>query len=41
MGFFFPFFFCRVRLVAVATQKFVADVATDALQYVSVQCFWF
>uniref|UniRef100_A0A2P2LWF1 Transcription initiation factor TFIID subunit 10 isoform X1 n=1 Tax=Rhizophora mucronata TaxID=61149 RepID=A0A2P2LWF1_RHIMU len=25
---------CRIRLVAVATQKFVAEVATDALQYV-------
>ncbi|ESR63459.1 transcription initiation factor TFIID subunit 10 [Citrus sinensis] len=24
--------FCRIRLVAVATQKFVAEVATDALQ---------
>ncbi|KAL7122366.1 hypothetical protein ACP275_01G041300 [Erythranthe tilingii] len=23
---------CRTRLVAVATQKFIADVATDALQ---------
>ncbi|RVW44138.1 hypothetical protein CK203_027404 [Vitis vinifera] len=25
----------RIRLVAVATQKFVAEVASDALQYVS------
>lgn len=25
--------FCRIRLVAVATQKFVADVASDALQH--------
>lgn len=24
---------CRTRLVAVATQKFVAEVANDALQY--------
>ena len=27
--------FCRIRLVAVATQKFVTEVASDALQYVS------
>ena len=27
--------FCRIRLVVVATQKFVAEVAGDALQYVS------
>jgi len=25
--------FCRTRLVAVATQKFIAEVASDALQY--------
>ncbi|KAG7944142.1 hypothetical protein I3843_15G084100, partial [Carya illinoinensis] len=29
---FFWLYFCRIRLVAVATQKFVAEVATDALQ---------
>jgi hypothetical protein len=40
MGF-FSYFFCRVRLVAVATQKFVADVATDALQYVLFSVFGF
>ncbi|CAL5425609.1 unnamed protein product [Camellia sinensis] len=27
-----PMFDCRIRLVAVATQKFIAEVATDALQ---------
>lgn len=30
------FFLFRTRLVAVATQKFIADVATDALQYVLI-----
>ena len=29
----FGFHFCRIRLVAVATQKFVAEVASDCLQY--------
>ena len=29
----FGFPFCRIRLVVVATQKFVAEVASDALQY--------
>jgi hypothetical protein len=29
----FGFHFCRIRLVAVATQKFVAEVASDSLQY--------
>lgn len=28
-------YFFRIRLVAVATQKFVAEVATDAIQYAS------
>ncbi|XP_022729754.1 transcription initiation factor TFIID subunit 10-like isoform X2 [Durio zibethinus] len=28
-----PMFDCRIRLVAVATQKFVAEVASDALQH--------
>ncbi|KAL7227739.1 hypothetical protein ACSBR1_022588 [Camellia fascicularis] len=31
-GFNVPMFDCRIRLVAVATQKFIAEVATDALQ---------
>ncbi|XP_028101845.1 uncharacterized protein LOC114301132 [Camellia sinensis] len=29
---FISFIFYRIRLVAVATQKFIAEVATDALQ---------
>ncbi|KAG2249798.1 hypothetical protein Bca52824_089426 [Brassica carinata] len=32
-GFQCPAYDCRIRLVAVATQKFVADVASDALQH--------
>ncbi|KAL7199833.1 hypothetical protein ACSBR2_022023 [Camellia fascicularis] len=31
-GFNVPMFDCRIRLVAVAMQKFIAEVATDALQ---------
>lgn len=31
---------CRTRLVAVATQKFVADIASDALQYVNAVIFF-
>lgn len=26
---------CRTRLVAVATQKFISDIASDSLQYVT------
>jgi hypothetical protein len=28
----------RTRLVAVATQKFISDIASDSLQYVNPQC---
>lgn len=31
---------CRTRLVAVATQKFIADIASDALQYVTAVIFF-
>lgn len=35
---FFPnFVVCSTRLVAVATQKFISDIASDSLQYVNPQ----
>ena len=35
------FVLCRTRLVAVATQKFISDIASDSLQYENPQSHYF
>ena len=35
------FVLCRTRLVAVATQKFISDIASDSRQYVNQQSHYF